>query len=74
MGLAGSKDPANAGASAPSPDVGERAEDGRGGWVMVVRRQAKAGGSGSNSSPTASRQRFLPRLVSWNGSERPNRA
>jgi hypothetical protein len=53
VGLAGSKDPADAGASAPSPDVGERAEDGRGGWAMVTRRQARAGGTGNNSSPTA---------------------
>ena len=53
VGLAGSKDPADAGASAPSLDVGERAEDGRGGWTMVTRQQARAGGTGNNSSLTA---------------------
>ena len=53
VGLAGSFDPADAGASAPSPDVGERAEDGRGGWAMVTRRQARVGGTGNKSSPTA---------------------
>jgi hypothetical protein len=31
VGLAGSKDPADAGTGAPSLDVGEGAEDGRGG-------------------------------------------
>jgi hypothetical protein len=53
VGLAGSKDPANASASAPSPDVGERAEDSRGGWTIVIRQQARAGGTGNNSSLTA---------------------
>jgi hypothetical protein len=53
VGLAGSKDPADAGASAPSPEVGERAEDGRGGWAIVTRRQARTGGTGNNSSLTA---------------------
>jgi molecular chaperone DnaK (HSP70) len=53
VGLVGSKDPADASASAPSLDVGERAEDSRGGWAMVTRRQAKAGGTGNNSSLTA---------------------
>ena len=49
VGLAGSKDPADAGASAPSPDVGERAEEGRGGWAMITRRKAKAASAVSTS-------------------------
>ena len=46
---AGSKDPANADASAPSPEVGERAEDGRGGWAMITRRKSKAASAASTS-------------------------
>jgi hypothetical protein len=40
--VAGSPDPPNADASAPSPEPGEGAEDGRGGWARVTRRRAKA--------------------------------
>jgi hypothetical protein len=35
-GLAGSNDPADAGASAPSSEVGKRAVDERGGWTRVT--------------------------------------
>jgi hypothetical protein len=58
-GSAGSTDPADAGASAPSQNVGEGAEDGRGGWAMVTRRKAKVGGIGSGSSPTAKTARVF---------------
>jgi hypothetical protein len=40
--VVGSLDPANADASAPSPEPGEGAEEGRGGWARVTRRRAKA--------------------------------
>jgi len=45
----GSKDPTDTGASVPSVEAGERAEDGRGGWTIVTRRQAKAGRTGNSS-------------------------
>jgi hypothetical protein len=34
--------PADAGASPPSLEVGERAEDSRRGWAMITRRKLKA--------------------------------
>ena len=58
-GLAGSTDFADAGASAPSQNAGEGAEDGIGGWAMVTRRKAKASGIGSGSSPTAKTARVF---------------
>jgi hypothetical protein len=48
--VAGSPDPPNADASAPSPGAGERAEDGRGGWSMITRRKSKAA-SAAGASP-----------------------
>ena len=48
--VVGSPDPPNADASAPSPEAGERAEEGRGGWAMITRRKAKAA-SAANTSP-----------------------
>jgi hypothetical protein len=51
--VVGSLDPPNADASAPSLSVGERAEDGRGGWTMVTRQQVRVGRTGNNSSLTA---------------------
>lgn len=53
VGLAGLKGSAEAVDSAPSQNVGEGAEDGGGGWAMVTRRKARAGGVGARSSPTA---------------------
>jgi hypothetical protein len=38
VGLAEFRDPADADASAPSPEVGDGAESKRGGWAMVTRR------------------------------------
>lgn len=58
-GSAGSTGPADAGASAPSQNVGEGAEDSRGGWAMVTRQKAKAGSIGSGSSPTAKTARVF---------------
>jgi hypothetical protein len=48
--VVGSLDPPNADAGAPSPEAGERAEDGRGGWAMITRRRSKAA-SATGSSP-----------------------
>ena len=48
--VAGSPDPPNADASAPSPEAGEGAEDGRGGWAMITRRKSKAA-SAAGASP-----------------------
>jgi hypothetical protein len=46
----GSPDPPNADASIPSPEAGERAEDGRGGWAMITRRKSKAASAASAAS------------------------
>lgn len=59
VGLAGSKDPADAGASAPSPNAGEGAEEDGGGWAMVTRRKAKASGIAVSVSPTAKTARIF---------------
>ena len=50
--VAGSPDPpnVNADASAPSPEAGERAEDGRGGRAMITRRKSKAASTASAAS------------------------
>jgi hypothetical protein len=53
VGLAGSKDPADGDASTPSPEVGEGAVGGRGGWAMVTRRKAKAASAASTSPQLA---------------------
>ena len=58
-GLAGLKVPADDGASAPSQEVGEGAEANGGGWAMVTRRKAKAGGIGNSSPPTAKQARVF---------------
>jgi hypothetical protein len=57
--FAGSKDPANADASAPSPEAGERAEDGRGGWAMITRRKSKAASAASTSPQLAKTARVF---------------
>ena len=46
----GSPDPPNADTSVPSPEAGERAEDGRGGWAMITRRKSKAASAASAAS------------------------
>jgi hypothetical protein len=48
--VAGSPDPPNADASAPSPEAGNRAEDGRGGWAMITRRKSKAANAAGAAS------------------------
>jgi hypothetical protein len=53
MGSAGSKDPADANASAPSPEVGEGAVGSRGGWAMFTRRKSKAASAVSTSPQLA---------------------
>ena len=50
-GLAGLKVSADDSASALSQEGAEGAEDNGGGWAMVTRRKAKAGGIGSSGSP-----------------------
>lgn len=58
-GLTGFKVPANNGASASSQEMGEGAEDNGGGWAMLTRRKAKAGGIRSSGSPTAKQARVF---------------
>jgi hypothetical protein len=48
-GLAGSQNPADAGASAPSPEVGKRAVDDGGGWTRVMRQRPKGDSRASTS-------------------------
>jgi hypothetical protein len=55
----GSPDPPNADASAPSPEAGERAEDGRGGWAMITRRKSKAASAASTSLQLAKTARVF---------------
>jgi hypothetical protein len=57
--VAGSPDPPNADASAPSPEPGERAEDGRGGWAMITRRKSKAASAASASPQLAKTARVF---------------
>jgi hypothetical protein len=45
--------PTDAGGSAPSLGVGERAEDGRGGWAMITRRKSKAASAASTGPQLA---------------------
>ena len=52
-GLAGSPGPANAGASAPSSEVGKRAADEGRGWTRVTRQRAKGNSRASTSEPAA---------------------
>ena len=47
--VVGSLDPPNADASMPIPEAGERAEDGRGGWAMIMRQKSKAASAASTS-------------------------
>jgi hypothetical protein len=53
VGSAGSKDPADADASAPSPEVGEGAVGSRGDWAMATRRKSKAASAVSTSPQLA---------------------
>jgi hypothetical protein len=57
--VAGSPDPPNADVSAPSPEPGERAEDGRGGWAMITRRKSKAASAASASPQLAKTARVF---------------
>jgi hypothetical protein len=57
--VVGSPDPPNADASAPSPEAGERAEDGRGGWAMITRRKSKAASAASTSPQLAKTARVF---------------
>jgi hypothetical protein len=52
-GLAGSSDPADAGAGAPSSEAGKRAVDEGGGWTRVTRQRAKGNSRASTSEPAA---------------------
>jgi hypothetical protein len=49
-GMAGSENPTNGGASAPSPEVRKRVVDDRGGWTRVANNESSP--SDSCSSPT----------------------
>jgi hypothetical protein len=57
--VAGSSDPPNADASVPSPEAGERAEDGRGGWAMITRQKSKAASAASTSPQLAKTARVF---------------
>jgi hypothetical protein len=51
--LAGSENPADTGASAPSPEVGKRAVDDGGRWTRVTRQRPKGDSRASTSEPAA---------------------
>jgi hypothetical protein len=51
--LAGSSDPADAAASAPSSEAGKRAVDEGGGWTRVTRQRAKGNSRADTSEPPA---------------------
>jgi hypothetical protein len=57
--VAGSPDPPNADTSVLSPEAGERAEDGRGGWAMITRRKSKAASVASTSPQLAKTARVF---------------
>jgi hypothetical protein len=52
-GLAGSENPADAGASLLSSEEGKRAVDEGGGWTRVTRQRAKGNSRASTSEPAA---------------------
>jgi hypothetical protein len=51
VGLAGSSDPADAGASALSSEAGKRSVDEGGGWTRVTRQRVKGNSRASTSEP-----------------------
>ena len=52
-GLAGSKNPADAAASAPSSELEKVAVEGRGGWTRVTRQRGRGASSASTGEPAA---------------------
>ena len=57
--VVGSLDPPNADASVPSLEAGERAEDSRGGWAIIIRQKSKAASAASTSLQLAKTARVF---------------